>query len=62
VGLSIKEGNNVAGRRPADKQTGLCSDKVAVGKRWHSRETKPKESKCEEGHIAVGVEEHLVLG
>jgi hypothetical protein len=27
-----------------------------VGRGWHSREIKFKESKCEEGHIALGVE------
>jgi hypothetical protein len=56
VGPSIKVGNDVAGRRTRRKQTGLSSEKVAVGKRWHSREIKPKEFKGEEGHIALGVE------
>jgi hypothetical protein len=44
------------GGGPEEKQTGLCSDKLAGGKGWHSREIKPKESK-REGHIA-----HLALG
>jgi hypothetical protein len=61
VGLSIKAGNNVAGRRTRRKQTGLSSDKVAGGKGWHSREIKSKELKGEEGHIALGVEGHLAL-
>jgi hypothetical protein len=32
VGPSIKEGNNVAGRRIRRKQTGLSSEKVAGGR------------------------------
>jgi hypothetical protein len=39
-----------------EKQTGLCSDKVAGGKEWHSRDIKPKESK--RGHVAIRVEGH----
>jgi hypothetical protein len=46
------------GEGPEKKQTGLCSDKVAGGKGWHSREIKPKESKREEGHISLGVKGH----
>jgi hypothetical protein len=56
VDVSIKEGNNVAGRSIRRKQTGLSPDKVAGGKGWHNREIKPKEFKGEEGHIALGVE------
>jgi hypothetical protein len=59
VGLSIKGGNNVAGRRTRRETDRLCSDKVAGGKGGHSREIKSKESKREEGHIALGVEGHL---
>jgi hypothetical protein len=47
----------VAERR-TKTETGLCSDKVAGGKGWHSREVKPKESKREEGQVALGVEMH----
>jgi hypothetical protein len=58
VGLSIKGGNDVPGRRTRRKQTGPSSDKAAGGKGEHSREIKPKEFKGEEGHIALGVEGH----
>jgi hypothetical protein len=37
------------------KEASLCSDNVAWGRGWHSREIKLEESKCEEGHIALGV-------
>jgi hypothetical protein len=58
-----KVGNNVAGKRAKKKkQTSLCSGNVAGGRVWHRREIKPKESKYEEGHIALGVEGHLALG
>jgi hypothetical protein len=46
------------GGGPEEEQIGLCSDKVAGGKGWHSREINPKESRREEGHIALGVEGH----
>jgi hypothetical protein len=62
VGLSIKEGNDVEGRRTRRETDRLCSDKVAGGKGWHSREIKLKESKHEESHLALGVEGHLALG
>jgi hypothetical protein len=45
---------NVAGRGPEKKQASLCLDNVAGGRGWHSRETQLKESKCEEGHVALG--------
>jgi hypothetical protein len=35
-------GNNVVGRRARKKITSLCSDNVAGGRRWHSREIKLK--------------------
>jgi hypothetical protein len=44
------------GGGPEENKLGLSSEKVAVGKRWHSREIKPKEFKGEEGHVALGVE------
>jgi hypothetical protein len=55
VALSNKVGNNAAGRRAKKKEANLCPDNVAGGRGWHSREIKLKESKCEEGHIALGV-------
>jgi hypothetical protein len=60
--LSITVGIMLQGGGPEEKHTSLCSDKVVGGKRWHSRELKPKESKGEEGHIALGVEGQLALG
>jgi hypothetical protein len=42
---------SVAGRR-ARKET---SNNIAGEKGWHSRETELKESKCEEGHVALVV-------
>jgi hypothetical protein len=42
------------GGEPEKKQRSLCSDNVAVGKGWHSREIKLKKFKHEEGHIALG--------
>jgi hypothetical protein len=54
MGLSTKGGNDVAGRRNRREKHKLCSDKVQ-GKGWHSREIKPKESKHEEGHVALEV-------
>jgi hypothetical protein len=52
VDPSIKRGNDVTGRR-ARKEASLCSDNVAGGRGWHSREIKLEESKCEEGHLAL---------
>jgi hypothetical protein len=49
------------GKRSEENRLGLSPDKVAGGKRWHSREIKPKEFKGEEGHTALGVEGHLAL-
>jgi hypothetical protein len=60
-GIKAFQASSVAGRRTEEKQTALCSDKVAGGKGWHSREIKSEESKHEEGHIALGVEGHLAL-
>jgi hypothetical protein len=41
VGLSIREGNNVAGRREkTNKQASV--DNVAAGRGWHSRKIKLK--------------------
>jgi hypothetical protein len=48
--LPLKQGGG-----PEKKQASLCPDNVARERGWHSREIKFKESKCEEGHIALGV-------
>jgi hypothetical protein len=37
------------------KQTSLCSDNVAMGRGWHSREIKHKESKHEDDRVALEV-------
>jgi hypothetical protein len=42
-------------KKKKKKQAGLCSDNVAGGRGWHSKEIKLKESKSEEGHITLGV-------
>jgi hypothetical protein len=55
-GSEHQRGNNVARRRTKKKkQAGLCSNNVAGGRGWHSREIKLKKSESEEGHIALGV-------
>jgi hypothetical protein len=42
------------GPKKKKRQTSLCSDNVAVGRGWHSREIKLKESKLGEGHVPLG--------
>jgi hypothetical protein len=41
--------------KPEKKQASLCSDNVALGRGQHSREINLKESKHEEGNVALGV-------
>jgi hypothetical protein len=54
VGLSIKGGNNVAGKgRPENKQTGCVLTMTRWGRGWQSRERKLEELK-HEGHTALG--------
>jgi hypothetical protein len=56
-GVTVYRGHGSAtGRRAKKKkrQTSLCSDNVAVGRGWHSREIKLKESKLGEGHVPLG--------
>jgi hypothetical protein len=52
----VQASKDVAGRRARkETSTSLCSDNVAGGRGWRSREIKFKESKHEEGHVALGV-------
>jgi hypothetical protein len=62
-----KSGNGVEkSRKPhinlAGSRTRRETDKVAESKGWYNREIKPKESKSEEGYVALVVEGHLALG
>jgi hypothetical protein len=42
-------------KKTKKKEASLYADNVATGRGRHSREIKLKKSKCEEGHVALGV-------